>query len=117
MSSPRREYVVEAYRDWLQFTKNWATWAFEPGASRDEFNRQLHDRKSALDLLANEEVRNAVQNYIDNLDLGLAAIDQTYDRAKDPWEQRIDIALAFAWAMRPFRDAMVEAMRKNIGPF
>ena len=106
-----------AYRDWLQFTENWATWAFERGASDEAFRRDLHDRKAALDLVASQAVQVAVQDYIDNLHIGQAAMEEVYDPSVDPWAQRDDIAIAFARAMEPYREAMVGAMRDDIGPF
>jgi Restriction endonuclease len=116
-TSRRREVAIDAYREWLQFTENWATWAYEQGASPEVWRRDLHDRKAALDLVATDEVKSAVQSYIDHLDAGTAAIAETYIEGIDPWAQQDDIAVAFARAMEPFREAMVTAMRDDIGPF
>jgi hypothetical protein len=116
-AAPRRDAALGAYRDWLQFTENWPTWAFEQGASNEDFRRNLHDRKAALDLVASQGVQVAVQDYIDNLDIGQAAIEEVYDPSVDPWAQQDDIAIAFARAMKPYREAMVAAMRDDIGPF
>jgi hypothetical protein len=70
-----------------------------------------------LDLVASQGVQVAVQDYIDNLDIGQAAIEEVYDPSVDPWAQQDDIAIAFARARKPYREAMVAAMRDDIGPF
>lgn len=105
------------YRRWLKFTENLGTWAYEPDApSPAEHQRQLHDLMAEIDLLASSPVRAAVQDYIDHLPQALDAL-QSARSGGDLDSERNAVGIAFGSAMRPYRDAMVAAMRDDIeGP-
>jgi hypothetical protein len=107
----------DAYRRWLQFTENWATWAFEPEASLPKFIRELHDAKSALDLVASDSVNAAIQNYIDHLAIGMAAVEEATRGTATSEEQLMASGAAFGRAMQPYRDKMLSAMREDVGIF
>jgi Restriction endonuclease len=105
----------EAYLRWLQFAENFGTWAYEPDADAAKWRRELHDQKSAVDAVASPAVADTVQAYIDNLGLGMAAIERAIDGITDLNEQGWVAGAAFGQAMRPYRDRMVQAMREDTG--
>jgi hypothetical protein len=67
-----------------------------------------------MDLLASPPVREAVQSYIDHLPEAQRAIESA-SSGGDVDSQRDAAGIAFGSAMRPYRDAMISAMRGDIG--
>jgi hypothetical protein len=115
VASAEAEKKQEAYRRWLQFTENVATWAYEPGADLSKWMRQLHDTKAELDYVASPNVKRAMQEYIDNLDVGMAAFQQAASRTSDWDQQKLDGGAAFGQAMHHYRERMIQAMREDTG--
>src|SRR6266545_3550830 len=105
----------EAYTRWLQFTENIATWSYEPRADPATWRRELHDSKSAVDLVASPAVFQAVQAYIDNIGFGMDAVEHATAGITDLNEQGWTAGAVFGEAMRPYRDRMIQAMREDTG--
>jgi Restriction endonuclease len=106
----------DLYRRWLRFAENWATWAYDDN-DVPRFLTQLHDLMADIDLVAPESVKFAVQGYINNLGSALAAIEREVDRAAPESEQAMAAGLAYAHVMRSYREAVIRAMRDDVGPF
>src|SRR5918996_878676 len=66
----------DLYRRWVKFADSIGTWAFEPGATLAEHQRQLDELTGEMDLLASAPIRTAVQNYIDHLSEGQQAVHE-----------------------------------------
>src|SRR6266545_5300388 len=105
----------EAYTRWLQFTENIATWSYEPGADAATWRRELHDVKSAVDLVASPAVAREVQIFIDNIGLGMDAVERAITEVTDLNEAGWVSGVAFGQAMRPYRERMIQAMREDTG--
>jgi hypothetical protein len=105
----------EAYTRWLQFTENLMTWAYEPGADLSTWMHQLHDTKAELDYVASPSVKRAVQEYIDNIPVGMAAFQQAASQTDNWNQQKLDGGAAFGQAMNPYRERMIHAMREDTG--
>lgn len=105
----------DLYRRWLRFPDRMATWAFEPDASPAEFQRETDDLMADIELLASVPVQAAIRNYFDHVQAGNAALQSTAQPNDDIDSQRATAATAFASAMQPYREAVVSAMRQDIG--
>jgi len=113
----RREKRTEVYVKWLQFTENLATWAFQPGADfAQTFLPKLHDMKAEIDLVCSHSVSATVQQYIDDLDPALEAIDQaTRGLPNDPHQLAYVAGVTFGRTMEEPRGRVLNAMRKDLG--
>jgi hypothetical protein len=113
--APNLEARRTAYRNWLQFTENLGTWSFAPGADPARFLERLHDAKAELDLVASTPVLDAVQHYIDSLEVGLAAIQEATQGVTDRQDQMHRAGAAFGRAMEEPDRRVRQAMRNDIG--
>jgi hypothetical protein len=105
-----------AYTRWLDVSASLATWSFSSGKSWDDYIHEIDEAKAALDFLASPDVKAAVQNYINNLGLGLSAVMEVSATTDDPRRQEAAIDAAFKRTMEGYHLAVVDAMRRDIGP-
>lgn len=116
IAGSNRDERAETYKRWLRLAENWGTWAYVQGATFPKFLEELHDVMAEIHLVAPAAVRAAVQNYIDHLDEELiSTMGQAVGAATSLDEEAAAAGLAYARVMAPYRDAVLSAMRDDIG--